>query len=133
MRRPIVSATLVSLALAIAIHLDWHFARPAHHQLSLGLSWHWVIAIPVFALVAWYVARVWPAHARSASLGIVGSAVLLAGVIEPAWEYFIGDAPSDWAFGTMRNVALGAYLLAGLISYVAALAFLGRRADSVAS
>src|SRR5262245_57331953 len=84
--RRIVSAILVSLALATAIHVDWHVARPATHHLSLGLSWHWLLAAPVFGLTAWYVASAWPSTLLRASLWIVGGAVLLGGVIEPACE-----------------------------------------------
>ena len=126
MARRIVSGFGVSLALATAIHLDWHFARPAHHQLSLGLSWHWLLAIPVFALVAWYVVRVWPAQLLPASVAIIGSAVLAGGVLEPVWEYMIGDAPFEWAFGTERNVALLAFVVTGLLTYCVILAFFGR-------
>lgn len=116
----------VSLALAIAIHTDWHLARPTMHHLSLGWSWHWALAAPVFALAAWYVARVWASDLLRASLWIVGSAVLLAGVIEPAWEYFIDDATFDWAFGPLRNAALGAFVVTGLITYVVVLAIAAR-------
>ena len=44
-------ATLVVLGLAGAVHLDWHVARPAVHHLSLGWRWHWLLAIPVFAVL----------------------------------------------------------------------------------
>jgi hypothetical protein len=124
--RRIFSAVLVSLALATAIHLDWHFARPVTHHLSLGLSWHWLLAAPVFGLTAWYVVRAWPSRQLEASLWIVGGAVLLAGAIEPAWEYFIGGATFDWAFGPVRNTALGTFVGTGLVTYAAVLALVGR-------
>jgi hypothetical protein len=130
MSRPIPSAVLVSLGLAAAIHLDWHFSRPTHHQLSLGLSWSWLLAIPVFALVAWYVVRVWPARQFLASLLIVGSGVLAGGVLEPAWEYFIGDASREWAFGTERNLAFLTYTCAGLLAYCMVLAWFARNRRS---
>lgn len=120
-------AVLVTVALATAIHLDWHFARPVHHRLSLGLPWHWAIALPAFALVAWYVARSWAHRVVPASLAILGGAVLVGGIIEPAWEYFIGDAPFDWAFGPERNTALATYVAAGLLGYVLTLIVLRRR------
>ena len=121
------SAVLTSLGLATAIHLDWHFARPAHHPLSLGLSWHWVFAIPVFALVAWYVARVWPHAVGRASVAILGSAILAAGLVEPAWEYYVGDAPFEWAFGASRNAVLFAFVATGLVAYVVTLIAMRRR------
>ena len=114
-------AAVVSLLLAAAIHTDWHFARPEHHRLSLGLAWHWLLAVPVFALVAWYVARAWPGRLLRASLWIVGGAVLLAGVLEPAFEYFVGGAPFDWAFGHARTFALLAFVVTGVVAYVAVL------------
>lgn len=125
------SAVLVTLALATAIHLDWHAARPTHHQLSLGLPWHWLLAVPVFGLVAWYVARAWPSNVLKASLWIVGAAVFLAGLVEPAWEYFLGDAPFDWAFGPIRNMALVTYLGTGLLTYVIVLGLLRRAAPTI--
>jgi len=126
MPRHIVSAVFVSLGLAAAIHTDWHFARATHHRLSLGLPWHWLLAIPVFALVAWYVARVWPRQILRASIAIVASATVAAGVLEPAWEYFAEDATFEWAFGAVRNAALAAFVGTGLIAYIVALAAIQR-------
>ena len=117
MSRRVVSAVFVSLALATAIHTDWHFARPTTHHLSLGLSWHWALAVPVFALAAWYAVRVWPMDIARASTWILGAAILMGGVIEPAWEYFVGGATREWAFGAVRNMALLTFTLAGLIAY----------------
>ena len=117
MSRRVVSAVFVSLALATAIHTDWHFARPTTHHLSLGLSWHWALAVPVFALAGWYVARVWPQDIALASTWILGTAILMGGVIEPAWEYFVAGATREWAFGAVRNMALLTFTLAGLIAY----------------
>jgi hypothetical protein len=114
-------ASLVSLALASAIHLDWHAARPTVHHLSLGLSWHWLLAIPAFGLVAWYVVRAWPEQVVRASLWVVGGAVVLAGLVEPAWEYFFEDATLEWAFGSTRTIALVAFVATGLVAYVAVL------------
>jgi hypothetical protein len=125
--RRIASASLVSLALATAIHLDFHAARPRTHHLSLGLPWHWLLALPIFGLVAWFVARTWPEQLARASFWIVGSAVFVGGVVEPAWEYFLDDAPFEWAFGRTRTVALIAFVLSGLIAYVVVLAFMRRR------
>ena len=135
MARRKFAAVLVGFVLATAIHTDWHFARPAHHRLSLGLPWHWLLAAPVFGLVAWYVTRKWPAQIFRASVCIVGGAVLLAGVVEPAWEYFVGDATIDWAFGPARTLALVAFVATGVVAYIIVLALvresLGRLSDSI--
>jgi len=47
MRRLPVSLCLV-LLLAVAIHVDWHAARPDlhHDHLSFGLEQHWLLAPP---------------------------------------------------------------------------------------
>lgn len=127
MLNPKVSPVLVSLALATAIHLDWHVARPTTHHLSLGLPWHWLLAIPVFGLVAWYVVRAWPSKLLLASVAIVGFGILLGGVLEPAWEYCFADATFEWAFGRQRTTILAAYVGMGLLTYVAVLALLQRR------
>ena len=124
MRRLI--AVIVSLGLATTIHVDWHLARPVHHQLSLGLSWHWLFAIPVFALVAWYVARAWPSQLLRTSIALIASAVVIGGVLEPCWEYFLEDAPFEWAFGATRNLALAAFVTTGLVSYCIAIAIVTR-------
>jgi CubicO group peptidase (beta-lactamase class C family) len=122
MTRRNLSAAAVAFGLAAAIHTDWHFARPSHHQLSLGLPWHWVFAIPVFALVAWYVARAWPDRILFASLLIVGGAIIGAGILEPAYEYVVDRAPMEWVFGRERNTALAAFCGMGLLAYLLVLA-----------
>ena len=129
MSRRIVSAALVTLGLAVAIHADWHFARPAHHRLSLELSWHWLLAIPVFALTAAYVARVWATQLARASVAILGIAIVVAGILEPLWENAIGGASFDWAFGDQRNLALLSFVGTGLITYGVTLAWLRRNSD----
>jgi hypothetical protein len=121
MSRRNVSASLHSLAVAAAIHTDWHFARPEHHRLSLGLPWHWLLAIPVFALVAWYVRRAWPTQVREASVAILAGGILMGALLEPAFEYFVENAPLEWAFGAVRNVAAATFVGTGLIAYVATL------------
>jgi hypothetical protein len=129
MSRRMVSAVFVALGLAVAIHTDWHFARPAHHRLSLGLSWHWLLAVPVFALAAAYVSRMWSTQPGRASVAILGAAVLAAGILEPLWEYALGGATFEWAFGAQRMIALMSFVEMGLVAYVATLAWLRRRKD----
>jgi hypothetical protein len=70
---------------------------------------------------------VWASLVSLALAGaIVGSATILAGVLEPAWEYFIGDAPFEWAFGAERNTALATFVGTGLAAHVITLLVLGR-------
>jgi hypothetical protein len=121
---------LVTLALATAMHLDWHAARPAMHHLSLGWRWHWLLAVPVFALTAWYVLRAWPARRMAASVAIIGIASVLAVLVEPAWEYWIDGATFDWAFGPLRLTAFGAFLTAGIVTYATILGLARPRAGT---
>ena len=120
------TSTLVCLALATAMHVDWHLARPAEHHLSLGLSWHWLLAIPTFGLVAWYVVRTAPDRILRTSVSLVACAIVLAGVIEPAWEYYLADATFEWAFGRARLTALAAFVCSGVVAYLAVMAVLRR-------
>ena len=117
MRRRILTATLVTLALATMMHLDWHSARPAEHHLSLGWTYHWLLAVPSFAWTAWYVLRVWPDAVMRASVWIILVASVLAAIVEPVWEYWeSGDA--EWAFGARRQSAFFAFLTMGLVTYI---------------
>jgi hypothetical protein len=108
------------LALAGAVHVDWHLARPTHHRLSLGWNQHWLFAALAFGLVGWVVARVWPAQAWRRGGLIAALALVLAQVIEPMAEvavylHRIGypDEPARWtAFFVCLAAGLPAYGLA---------------------
>lgn len=121
-----VVSVLVCLALASMIHLDWHLARPAVHHLSLGLAWHWTLAIPTFGLVGWYVARVSGPNLFRMSLSVLACAFVIAGVLEPAWEYALGDATLEWAFGRARLAAFASFVGTGIVAYAATVWFLRR-------
>jgi hypothetical protein len=127
MRRRTTSVILVILGLASAMHLDWHFARPEHHRLSLGWSQHWLVAIPVFALVGWYVCRVWRDRLVSASIAIVGIAAFLAQVVEPLEEMLVDDASFEWAFGAPRLVAFATFTGVGIMALAVTLILLRHR------
>ena len=124
--RPLGTSVAI-LLVGTAIHLDWHFARPTHHRLSLGLSWHWLLAIPVFALAAYWVARQNPRNPVKASALLLGAATLLGAVLEPAWEYFVGHAPYEWAFGPERTWGALAYVATGVVAYALTYLLLVRR------
>lgn len=83
--RQLVSWRLV-LLLATLVHIDWHFARPVHHRLSLGWSTHWLFAIACFAAAGWYIGRRWPAARWRAAAWNVGLALLIAQGLEPVLE-----------------------------------------------
>jgi hypothetical protein len=106
------------VALASAMHLDWHIARPATHHLSLGWRFHWVLALPVFALTAWFVLRTAPQRLGGTSIAIIGAAAVLAAIVEPAWEYWIDGATFEWTFGWMRLAPFITFLIAGVVTHV---------------
>jgi hypothetical protein len=45
----LISFPLV-LILTTMIHVDWHFARPHQHRLSLEWSSHWLLGMAFFAV-----------------------------------------------------------------------------------
>ena len=124
--RPL-GTSLAILLLGAAIHTDWHFARPAHHRLSLDLSWHWLLAVPVFALAAYYVASRKPPHPLAASAIVLGGGIVLGGILEPAYEYLLGGATWDWAWGPERTYAAIAFVTTGLLAYVLTYVIMQRR------
>ena len=120
------NTVLVTVALASAMHLDWHAARPVVHHWSLGWRWHWLLAVPVFALTAWFVQRTAPQRSITASAVIIGAASVLAAVVEPAWEYWVDGATFEWTFGRMRLVPFIAFLATGIVTHAAVLAVAAR-------
>jgi hypothetical protein len=129
MRRIPVSPWLV-LLLVVAVHADWHAARPElhHHRLSFGLERHWLLAIPVFALAAAWVQRQWPRRLLAASAANLGVAAAGAQLLEPlgeqAWYFHrfrLGIEPARWG-------AFLAFMAVGLATYALTLAVLRRAA-----
>ena len=82
---------------------------------------------PVFALAAYWVARQKPRNPVKASALLLGAATLLGAVLEPAWEYFIGHAPYEWAFGPERTWGAVAYVATGVMAYALTYLLLVRR------
>ena len=117
MRHRMFTAALVTLALGLMMDLDWHSARPVEHHLSLGWTYHWLLAVPSFALTAWYVLRVWPRAVLPASIWIILTAGVLAAIVEPGWEYW-SSGYWEWAFGARRQSAFFAFLTMGLVTYI---------------
>lgn len=74
------------LIVAALVHVDWHFARPLHHRLSLDWSTHWMFCIAVFAVAGWYIARRWPDAPWKAAAWNVGLALFIAQIVEPLLE-----------------------------------------------
>jgi hypothetical protein len=87
MRR--LTSFLLVLVLAALIHVDWHFARPTHHRLSLGWSSHWVFCVLIFAAAGWFITRLWPADRWRAAAWNVMLALVAAQFVEPVLEALI--------------------------------------------
>jgi hypothetical protein len=100
-----------ALGIAVAIHVDWHLARHSHGRLSFGWAWHWVLAIPVFALMTWALTRKSLDHAVVRAVVAILLGVLLGQIAEPLWEG--GGAIRD----AERWRAFGGSMAAGLVTW----------------
>ena len=120
-----------ALLLAAAIHADWHLARPHDHGgLSGGWSFHWLVALPLFAFTAWYLNR---RSGRPIAAGAVtiGAAVFLGQVLEPLGEIVLyHDAWSD-VFAPERLRAFASFMVAGIVAYGGAIWWLRRRVPPI--
>lgn len=112
----------LTLALAAAIHIDWHLARPTHHRWSLGWPQHWIFAVIVFAIAGWLIARAAPNAPWRVAAAILGVAVGLAQVVEPVMEMVVYDGqlayPSDPGRWTAFLVCMGAGIPAMIATLV---------------
>jgi hypothetical protein len=128
MRRAPVSLVLV-LGLAVMIHVDWHLARPAHghhHRLSFGWPYHWALAIPLFALAAWIVARRWPDRLAAASALNLGLALAAGQLLEPLAEQFHYAQRVALDIEPLRWTVFFQFAGAGLLAYCCAILLLHR-------
>lgn len=117
MSRPIKSG-LLALLIAVIIHADFHVARPTHHRLSLGLSYHWVFAAIAFFLVSWIIARVWPEKPWRAAAGIAALGIALGQGVEPVLEYATNSGGLGYATEPSRWAAFFACIAAGIPALV---------------
>ena len=117
----------LSLLLGASIHADWHLARHEHDGRSLGWDAHWLVAIPIFALAAWYLARRWPDNPwRPAALS-VALGILLGQVIEPLAEIIHYQATLADELEPARLTAFALFTVTGLVTMGLTLAALARR------
>lgn len=106
----------LAVLLAVAIHVDWHMARHGHDSLSLGWRYHWLFAIPVFAVAGWYAVRRWPAGPlRPAGLSIALGA-FLGQVVEPFGEIVFLGQSAEGAFGVQRLVPFLLFMAVGVVT-----------------
>src|SRR5262245_6243658 len=111
---------LVALVIGVGIHLDWHFGRHGEH-LSLALSQHWLLALPIFAWAAWFVARRWPTPVGLTSMLSLSGGVLLGQGLEPLYELVVDGWPFSQSFGPERIGIFAAFMSAGLVTYLLAI------------
>ena len=122
----------LSLLLGVALHVDWHLARHEHDGRSLGWDAHWLLAIPIFALAAWYIARRWPPPDnpwRPAALS-VALGILLGQVIEPLAEIIHYQATLAEELKPARLTAFALFTATGLVTMGLTLWALARRPSS---
>lgn len=124
--RRLISWRLV-LILAALIHLDWHFARPLHHGLSLDWATHWVFAIAFFAAAGWYVARKWPGAPWHAAAWNVGLALFVAQIVEPVLEEIFYEGRFAYVVSAERWTAFWECVGAGIPAMAVAIWLASKR------
>ncbi len=112
-----------AILLGTAIHLDWHLARGAHHgRLSGDWPLHWLVALPLFALLGLRLRReALPQRARVTACVVLGG-VFGGQVLEPAYEVVTGGAGWSWMLHGPRWTACAEFLAAGLLAMLLVLA-----------
>ncbi len=115
-------AWLAALWIGVLIHVDWHMGRPGHDHLSLGLPYHWLLAVVTFAPLPWIVLRRWPTSCPQASVLVVLLGVALGQGLEPLGEVI--HFPVGWEPFTnpVRWRVFGEFIVTGIITYLASAA-----------
>lgn len=131
-RRFAISA-LLALLVGALIHVDWHFARPLHHRLSLAWSTHWIACIVGFGAIAAYVARRWPDRPWQAAASVFGWGIVIGQVVEPLFESILYDHRFGYDVEPERWVAFGQCAGAGLAAAVIVLLLMSRASSSIDS
>jgi hypothetical protein len=126
---PKLTALGLSVLLATAVHVDWHFARPTHHRLSLGWPYHWALTALVFGLVAWMIGRRWPESRWHLGLAVFVGAVVLGQLIEPAAEVALDYHRLGYPAEPERWIAFAQTMAAAVPTYLAGIWLSGRPAS----
>jgi hypothetical protein len=121
---------LAALWIGLAIHLDWHLGRPGHHaDLSFGLPFHWLLALPAFAGLPVLARRVWPSEATRAGVAIVVLGVVLGQGLEPLAEVLTSPPGHAPFANTVRWWIFAEFLLAGMATFWLATVLTRRPSD----
>lgn len=106
------------LAIAVLVHVDWHFARPQHHRLSLEWANHWIFAMLFFGAAGRYAAYRWHPRGWAPPLINVGIALVLAQIVEPVLESAYYDHRFAYNVDATRWHAFLLALAAGIPAYL---------------
>lgn len=120
-------AWLLAIGLGVVIHLDWHLGRPGHHDLSFDLPYHWVLAIATFAPLAYLVMQRWPTRFAHASIWVMLVGVFVGQGLEPLGEIIYSGGTAQPFRDAVRWRVFGEFMVAGILTYVAAAVALRRR------
>ena len=125
------TASMVSVViLAVAIHADWHLARGHDHgRLSGDVALHWVLALPVFAVLAALVSRGAANQRWHRSAWIVGGGVLVGQVLEPLTEWLTDGVTWRWMVNGPRWTAFAEFMAAGLLTFLGVMGGVGDREE----
>jgi hypothetical protein len=114
-RKPTI---ILSVLLAVALHVDWHLARPLHHRLSLEWSHHWLATAGVFLIVGCIIARSWPEHRWRMAAAVVALSAVLAQLVEPVLESLVYDHILAYDVEPARWVAFFKSISAGAVAII---------------
>ena len=118
---------LSGLWIGALIHVDWHLGRPGHDHLSIGLPYHWLLAILTFAPLPWLLVRRWPKSVNAASLIAIVLGVLLGQGIEPLGEVILSQVGAEPFTNPVRWRVFGEFMAAGILTYLASNALVSKR------
>ena len=124
---PRTPTVILSLLLAIVLHIDWHLARPLHHRLSLEWSHHWIGTAAVFLIVGCVIARRWPEHAWRMAITVFLAAAVLAQLVEPTLEVLFYEGRLGYDGEPARWVAFWKAISAGAVALVLGLLCMRRK------
>ena len=123
----------LALALAVVIHVDWHFALPSHHPYSLGWSQHWIFAALGFFAVGWIIARVWPERSGVTALWVALFAIAIAQGLVPVLEVAVAEQRLGYPSDPVRWSGFFVCMGVGLPALFTAARFLRPRTGTVRS
>lgn len=119
-----------AVLLAAAIHADWHLARAGHHG-SLSGDWaqHWVMAVPVFALLAHLVERESSAARWRESVWVIVGGAVAGQLLEPLAEMLTGGMGWSWLVQGPRWTAFAEFMAAGFATFLLVMAWKSRSVE----